>query len=643
MRDPALDILFEPLKMPNLVLKNRLFMAPVGTTFTSEQLTEYLAARARGEVACITTGVLRVHPGGTALGGGDAALETDADILKLSPMVRAVQKEGAKIIAQLNHAGRYSFARLTGRQSVAPSPIASRYTGETPRELSTQEADDLVRAFAESGLRARKAGFDGIEICANSGYLISQFLSAVTNQRNDRYGGDNVIERADFLFSVLGETRKLVGEDFNICVKLDAEDGVKGGKTLEDSLLLAPKIVEAGADRLHVWAGWHEAQRPMLPMSVPRGAFTYLAKAVKNVVDVPVATVGRINDPFLAADILRKGEADLVGLARQLLCDPDFVKKTKEGRVREIRRCSACCYCFDQLMMGMQGGQAKLKCCYNPELGREGEHLVAPASRKKRVVVVGGGPAGMEAARVAALRGHDVVLFEKEGSLGGMLNLAVLPPHKEEIGCITDFYKAQMEILSVEVRLGETFTAEKARELKPDAVILATGAEPLLPAIPGIGKENVITALDVLRGQAVKGKNIVVIGGGMIGCETAEYLAEQGDKQVTVVEMLDRVASDVGPTSRWVLLSRLKQKVSVRSMTKVVEIRENGVVVEDRDGNISEIMADTVVVAAGLKARKDSGDEFTGLAAQYFEIGSCCTPGQIVDAVHPAFEVGCSL
>ncbi|TFG37639.1 MAG: NADH:flavin oxidoreductase, partial [Syntrophobacterales bacterium] len=281
MRDSRLDILFETLKMPNLTLKNRLFMAPMGTTFVdTEQLTDYLVARAKGGVALITTGELCVHPGGAMGVEGEPHLYEDDDIRIFSPVVKQVQKAGARIVAQLNHAGRYTLGALLGQQPVAPSPIPSRYTGEIPRELSTGEADDLVTAFADAAFRAQKAGFDGIEICGCSGYLVSQFLSPLTNKRIDKYGGDT-LQKATFLLSILQEIRGKVGDGFNISVKFDAEDGIKGGRTLEDSLLIAPEIVTAGADRLHIWAGWHEAPRPMLPMFVPRGAFSHLSAAIK--------------------------------------------------------------------------------------------------------------------------------------------------------------------------------------------------------------------------------------------------------------------------------------------------------------------------------------------------------------------------
>lgn len=636
MRDKQLDILFEPLEMPNLSLKNRFFMAPLGTGFDIDQLTNLYLARAEGEMALITTGEICVHHSGKAGGDTEPMLEKDDDIKSLIPLVKAVQKAGAKIVAQLNHAGRYTPGRFLGFQSVAPSPIASRYTGETPRELSTDEIDDLVIAFANAAVYAQKAGFNGIEILGCSGYLISQFLSPLTNKREDKYGGD-ALQRATFVLSILSEARKRVGDDFNICVKFDGEDGMKGGRLIEDSLLLAPKLVEAGADRLHVWAGWHEASRPMLPMSVPRGAFSDLSAAIKKVVKVPVSTVGRINDPYVAADILSEGKADLIGLGRTSLCDPEFVKKTMEGRTKEIRRCIACCYCFDQIRTG-----TVVKCAANPEMGREGEKLIQPAGQKKHVVVVGAGPGGMEVARLAALRGHRVTLLDEKDKPGGMVNLAIIPPYKEELNNIIDYYSHQMEILDVDLNLGKTVTPEQLKEIQPDVVVLATGAMEALPDIPGIEGENVVTASDILSGAAPAGEKVVIIGGGMIGVETAEFLAD-GNKDVTVIEMLKSVATDIGPTSRWGLLSRVRKKVRILTSMQVTQVRADSVVAVNPDNQEKEIPADTVVVATELRGRDDLRSFLEQSGIEHYLVGSCKNPGQIATAIAEGFDVGCKI
>ncbi len=637
MRDSVLDPLFEPLKMPNLTLKNRFYLAPMGTGFTLNQTINYLVTRARGEVGLITTAEACVHHSGSTGLANELKIETDDNIKSLSGIAKSVKEAGAKAVLQLNHAGRYSPSITTGRQAVAPSPIMSGYTGETPRELTTGETDELVMAFAEAVLRARKAGFDGVELLGSSGYLISQFMSPLTNKREDKYGGDT-LERTTFLTSMLNEARKLAGPDFNICVKFDADDGMEGGKTLEDSLLIAPRLVKAGADRLHIWAGWHEATRPMLPMYVPRGAFTHYAGEIKKVVDVPVSGVGRINDPYLAAEILAKGDADLIGLGRTLLCDPDFVKKTMEGRIKEIKRCTACCYCFDSLILTVRGEQAALKCGLNPEMGREGEGLIKPAENPKHVVVIGGGPAGMEAARVASIRGHKVTLYESDPELGGMLNLAYKPPHKEEIKNIVDYYTYQMELQNIELKLGTTYTPEEVERTKPGAIILATGAKSLIPNMPGISEHSFTTALEVLKGNIPEGENIIVIGGGLIGVETAEYLEEKG-KKVTIVEMF-KIATDVGPTTRWGLISRLRKKVKVLSSSEVLAIKKDSVLVNVKNKEQQEFKAGAIVLAVGLESVRDLVGPISNSGIEYHLIGSCKEPGQVPEAIEDGFEVG---
>ena len=646
--EKELSVLFEPLEMPNLKLKNRLFMAPMGTAFPMPQMIDYLVERAKGEVALIHTGLICVHPSGRPGGRPgeklEFCLEKDDDIKEMAPLAKTVKEAGAKVVAQLNHAGRYSPGRITGMEPVAPSAITSRYTGETPRALTTGEADDLVTAFADGARRARESGFDGIEILASSGYLVAQFLSPLTNKRTDKYGGDT-LGRATFLLSVVSECRKQVGNDFNICVKFDGDDGMDGGRVLEDSLRIAPEIVNAGADRLHMWAGWHEATRPMLPMWVQRGAFAHYAEAIKNVVDVPVSTVGRINDPYVAAEIIAGKKADLVGLGRTLLCDPMFVKKTLEGRTDEIRRCIACCYCFDGIQKNIRGPvveRAGIKCALNPELGIEGENRLSPVKEKKKVVIVGGGPAGLETARVAAIRGHEVTLYEEKEELGGLLHLAVIPPHKEELKNIKPYYEARLKALDVDVKLGEAVTPEKLNELKPDVVVLATGANALLPPIPGIDGKNVATALDVLKGETEVGDHVVVMGGGLIGVETAEWLADKG-KKVTLMEMLKSIGSDIGITSRWGVLMRVRKKMKIMTLTKIVKIKEGCVEIETANGDVDEISADTVVVAAGLKCRTDLADQLEQPGFETHTIGCCRLPGQIAEAVSEAFEVGCKI
>jgi 2,4-dienoyl-CoA reductase-like NADH-dependent reductase (Old Yellow Enzyme family)/thioredoxin reductase len=639
MNNADLKCLFEPLNMPNLKLKNRFYMAPMGTGFNIEKTTHFLAARAKGGVALITTGETSVHPGGRAGLLNELLAESDDDIASLSRISGAVQKEGCKIILQINHAGRYSPGKKVGGQSVAPSAIMSGYTGETPRELSTGEADDLVLAFANAALRARKAGFDGVEIMGSSGYLISQFLSPLTNKRKDKYGGDT-LGRASFLISIIKETRKLAGRDFNICVKFDADDGMQGGVTIEESKKYAPALVGAGADRLHIWAGWHESTRPMLTMSVPSAAFTYLAAEIKKTVAVPVSTVGRINDPFTAAKILSEGKADLIGLGRPLLADPEFVIKTEQGRFKEIRKCTACCHCFDRILSSTKKGEdTEIYCALNPEAGREGENLIKKTAKPKNVVIAGAGPAGLEAARVLAIRGHKVTIYEKNAKIGGMVNLSFIPPYKDELKSIIDYYTCQVKINKIDIKTGNEFTSDEINSEKPGAVIFATGARPTITKIPGLAGNKAYTAIEILEGKVYAGNNVAIIGGGMIGLETAEFLADNGRK-VTVIE-IDRIASDIGPTSRWGIISRIKKKTEVLASTRVLEIREKSILVAGKDNQEKEIFADTIILATGMESNFDLPDKNSLQGIEYYRIGSCKNPGQIDDAISDGFKVGC--
>jgi 2,4-dienoyl-CoA reductase (NADPH2) len=400
---------------------------------------------------------------------------------------------------------------------------------------------------------------------------------------------------------------------------------------------MARVFVKAGADRLHAWAGWHESPKPMLPMSVPRAAFVHLSRALKDVTDVPVTAVGRINDPFVAARVIREGKADLIAVGRGLLADPEFANKAREGRVDEIRKCIGCCVCFDAMMSQIhRAGPGGVICAINPELGREGEPLLKPVEKGKKVLVIGGGPGGMEAARVASLKGHNVTLWERSGRLGGSLLTAAIPPHKEEIECLTSYLSRQMEINRVEVKLNKNATAEEVLKEKPDFVVVASGSKQNVPEIPGIDKANPVMAIDVLTGKAATGERVVLIGGGLIGVDVAEYLHQKG-KKVVILTRQSQIGTDIGISTRWVTMMRIRES-GIRMMTKVSyrEIRRDGVLIE-MDGKEMFIPADTIVISGGLLPDRELVEALKGKIPLQ-EVGDCIEPRKIKDAVHEGFE-----
>ena len=644
-----LECLFEPIMIGTMEIKNRLMMAPMGTGYArdngevSQRMIDYYAERASGGVGLIVVEACCVDAPVGRAGFRELAVDEPGHIEGLGRLAEAIHAGGARCSLQLAHAGRYARANCTGVQAVAPSAIASRYTKEMPRELTTDEVEATIDKFAEGARRAKEAGFDAVELMGSTGYLISQFFSKITNRRTDRFGGDTSA-RATFVIEIIQKIKEKVGSDFPICCKYSIAEYLPDGNTVEDSQIIARRLEEAGCDMLHAWAGWHESPVAMLPMSVERAAFVPLAEALKQVVKIPVVAVGRINDPFVAAQIVGEHRADLVAMGRGLIADADFPKKVAEGRVKEIRNCIACCRCFDELLGGMQSGsqETTIICSVNPELGREGEYLIKPASIPKKVLVVGGGPAGMETARVAAIRGHKVVLWEKAGQVGGNLIPAVVPPHKQEISTLTSYLSHQMELLGVEVELNKKATADDVVALDADEVVLATGATSIVPGIPGIDNKNVFTAVDVLLGKEVAGDKVVVLGGGLVGCETAEYLAAAG-KAVTILARRDKIGMDIGPTTRWVTLARLREMgIQVLTSADVSSIDETSLVVE-REGKTERLQADAVVLARGLESNIGLLNSLREKLPRIHHIGDCAEVAKIGDAIGSGWRMGCEL
>jgi 2,4-dienoyl-CoA reductase-like NADH-dependent reductase (Old Yellow Enzyme family)/thioredoxin reductase len=628
--------LFQPIKIGQMELKNRIVMPPMATLYctkdgyVSQRLKDYYEERAKGGVGLITVGAAFVHPRGKAFPGLD--ISDDQFIPGMGELVQAIQKHSAKVAIELCHSGRTVKSEVSGMQPVAPSPIPASPGGEVPKELPTEEIAEIVAYYAQAAQRAKKAGADIVEIDSGGGSLIGQFLSRACNKRRDAYGG-NLRNRARFMVDVITAVREAVGAGYPIeCKITGTQYGIENGITLEQARETALIAQDAGADVL--CAGSGGSLPGVLSGDIPPvPTFVELAEAIKKVVTVPVIAMGRI-DPELGERALEEGKADLIAMGRALIADPELPNKVASGRLDDITPCIVCMECLDRVF-----SNTPLECAVNARVGREAEYTIEPAQRPKKVCVIGGGPAGMEAARVAALRGHRVTLYEKDSRLGGQLIQAAIPPHKDRIIPLTRYLEAQSKKLSVKVELGKEVTQALLDEVKPDAVILAAGATPIIPKIPGARGDNTVTALDVLTERKKVGESVVVVGGGMVGCETAEFLAERG-KKVTILEMLDEIGSDIGPILRSGVLARLKNAgVRMEADVKVVEMSEKGV--RGVRDNVSEFFSgDTVVLAVGMRSENKLARSLEGKVKEFHLIGDCLKPGRIKEAIADGFRIG---
>jgi 2,4-dienoyl-CoA reductase (NADPH2) len=632
--------LFKPIKVGNVQLKNRMVMLAIGTGYSEsdgtvgDRFINFYVERARGGVGLIIAPFAPFDMGLPFIPG----LYDDRFIPDIRRLADAVHACGTKIAPQL--LGQYFWLnKETGSfEFIAPSAVFNKMIGTTPRALTLEEIHLLVDEYGEAGRRAREARFDAIELHLGIGYLLNRFISPCTNKRTDEYGG-SLENRMRFPLEIIDRIHKRTGEDYPIICRVSAEEFMKGGHTLEDSRKVVSILEAAGVQAMDVEAGWHECPEPLVVMSVPRGAFVYLAEEIKKVVNVPVVAAYRINNPELAEQILADGKADLIGLGRALLADPEFPNKAREGRSDEIRSCIACSNCLDNLLTGYKSGtMSPAFCSINPRMGKEVEYAIEPARVVKKVVVVGGGPGGMEAARVAALRGHQVTLCERAEKLGGQLRVACLPPYKDELGCLIENMASQVRKAGVEVRLNTEVTSELVEKENPDVLILATGATPLIPDILGVGQDNVVTAVDVLTRRKDVGETAIIVGGGMVGCEAAEFLADLG-KRVTIVEMLPKIGSDYGATYRHVVLRRLR-KTGIKMETNVMveEITDRGVKAK-RDGAVEFFPGDTIVLAVGFKSSKGLGEKLSGKVPAPYSIGDCVEPRRIKEAIEEGFRL----
>ena len=643
----SLSHIFSPITIKSMTLSNRVVMPPMGTNLgnddgtVSEENLAYLKRRAKGQPGLIITEITAAHPGGIVnpkqLGAYD-----DRFIPGLNKLVSVVHESGAKIAMQIHHVGRESFFLLGQGKAVGPSAVPSIVYRMTPREMTVEEIKEVIIAFGSGAARARKAGFDAVELHAAHGYLLMQFLSAISNRRKDEYGGATLKERSRFVIEVIEEVRRKVGPGFPISVRVSGEEYIRGGYTIDDMQTILPDMVKAGADLIHASIGTHGSPGAITSATAEfePGFNTKLARKMKEVVAVPVIAVGRFSDPALADEVIGRGDADLVAFGRQFLADPDFLIKAKSGRSADIRKCIACNQgCIEREILG----EGNIRCSINPETGQETIYPKGPAAKPKNVWVVGSGPGGLTAAFEAARLGHQVTLFEQEKELGGQIRYARIPPHKEIYGEWIDWQIGQVKKAGVTIKSNTEVTEGLLREGRPEHVILAAGGRKIIPEIPGMDKSHVCDAWQILSNKVAPKNHVLVVGGGLIGMETADFLSEQGS-QVTLVEILERSPVRKITSHGYMVHQRLSEKkCRLLFSTALSAIGEGSVEIETKGERTTLAPIDQVVLAVGLKAKDELKGVLEALKIPFDVIGDARLPRRIFEAVeegaHAAWEL----
>jgi 2,4-dienoyl-CoA reductase-like NADH-dependent reductase (Old Yellow Enzyme family)/thioredoxin reductase len=597
----------------------------------SQSYRDFLVTRAKGGAALITVGGAYPHRSGKGFFRQMGA-DRDEFVPGWKALVEEIHACGAKACLQFMHVGRYSFPEILGGPPVAPSALAPRIPRGTPRELTTQEVRDLVEAHALAAARGKAAGFDAIELSASTGYLVASFLSPYSNQRRDEYGGD-LAGRARFLVEIIRAMKERTGGELPIISRMNADELMpEEGNTVEECKRIAQMAQEAGADAISLTVGWHESRLPAVTMDVPIGHWIGLAKEFKQALRVPVIMAYQLTTPEAAARALQEGAVDFAGMARPLIADPELPNKVREGRLEDITPCILCNTCFEKIF-----GHEAVTCTMNTAAGKEAEFAIRPAPRPKRVLVIGGGPGGLEAARVAALRGHRVTLYESSDTLGGQLILAAIPPHRQRLSAAYSYLATQVRKLGVNVVMNREADPALVEREKPDVVILAAGATPALPAVLQ-GSKKVVLAWEVLQRKVPVGRKVVVVGGGLVGVGVAEFLAVEG-KEVTVVEMLRRIAMDAPPFDRLGLLQRLAEhKVRTLTNTTAEGVEDGGLAVA-HEGERQVLEADTIVVAVGSRPNQDLLPALQGKVPEVYAVGDCVEPRRAHQAITEASKV----
>ena len=667
--------LFESTKIGSIEIKNRLAMSAMDLGFTTEgsinkRFIDFYVERARGGVGLIVVGGCYPEMTGKVW-KSIIGLDKDEYIPGLKKLTDTIHKYDTKIAAQILHGGRSASSFFSKTHPVSPSSLSHINIKQKPHALTIPEIKKVIDGYVAATVRVKKGGFDAVEIHGGMGYLINQFLSRATNKRKDKYGG-SLKNRIRFAKEIVVAIKEKVGKRYPVIFRLSGEDFVEDGLKIDESVEIAKELEKAGVDAFNVSPGWHESRTPIMLMSIPRMSYIFLSEKIKDNVNVPVIGSVRINDLALAEDVIDNNQSDIVSIGRPLIADPELPKKYKRKQFDDIRRCIACNQgCFDSLL-----GFKSISCLYNVRAGRESELKIKKAKKKKKVMIIGGGPGGMEAARVAALRGHDVHLFEKTDVLGGQLRYAYIPPGREEIVNVISFLENQIKKLNVNIELSKKVDTVTINKMKPDVVIAATGGVPLIPKITGIKEKNVVVAEDVFDNKVKVGKDVVIIGGGTIGCEIALHTAKmgamdpevacfllknkvidgdkaveltsKGKRNITILEMKNKIGGRFGISTRWVIMKQIVDAginsitgIKVKNMsTKSIKKKDKVCVTYEDDKKDIKIFADTVIIAAGYKSNQDPTRKLNGKIDELYRIGDCVEVRTALEAIHEGFEVG---
>ena len=634
--------IFSPIRIGRVELNNRIIFPPIATNLAhvsgeiSDRQVFHYARRARGGAGLVIVENVCIQYPDARHGATQPRIDSDEFIPGLATLARAVHDAGSAISIELTHPGLNASLKFNGgRRPVAPSPISQRKDGVLPKELTIEEIQELVESYARAALRAQRAGFDMVELQGGHGLLINQFLSPLTNRRKDLYGGSRE-NRLRFVEEIVERIRSLCGGRFPVTIRFAADDMVEGGITPEEGKTLASGLEAIGIDMIQADLGLCPKEKRLEPMPYPQGWRAHLAKGLKEVTAVPIAAVGVIREPEFAEGLLSRNEADLIVLGRTLIADPDWPNKALSGHPEQIRKCIGCGECIK----ARHYEDRPLRCGVNATVGMNEEfERIVPVEESKKVLIIGGGPAGMEAARIAALRGHEVMLLEKGEKLGGTLSIASVPPGKEKIRWLIQYYTSELFRLGVEVRLGVQVTRKIVDELQPDAIIVAIGCTCPQENIPGADRHNVVTAMDMLSGKRTAANDsIVVIGGGLLGLETALFLASNGNR-VSVLKRYKTIAAHLEPIYRDYILRELEEyNASILTEVSVERIDETAVQVKDSRGETRPIPADLVVLARDPVPLRDLQEELRGI--EFRSIGDCVRPRLIIDAVREGYLAG---